>query len=108
MRDDMVDRACHWTWNNSLPYLVAATLPTVMLIWGYLPPVYWTVLFGLLMVGVGVVDMRSVDIAGQTIRFSEEHNQPPQEAGENNFQPDAQDENDTLSSSEPSSSDSSG
>lgn len=65
-------RVVKWTLNNSLPYLIACALPTVLLVLGFIPAAHWTVTFVLLVVGVGLVDMKSIDIAGAEVDFEED------------------------------------
>lgn len=72
MNQDQIKKRCSsWTWNNSLPYLIACMLPTALLIAGYITPLYWTLTFLVLIAGIGLVDFQSIKIAGGMITFDD-------------------------------------
>jgi hypothetical protein len=60
-----------WTVNNSIPYILAWITPTALLIFNFIPALHWTIIFTLLIVGVGLVDAKAIDIAGSSVTFDQ-------------------------------------
>lgn len=60
-----------WTWKNSIPYIVGVLLPSLFLYLQLIPAIQWTVIFILLLVGVGLTDLKNMEIAGNTIDFED-------------------------------------
>lgn len=61
----------NWNIRNMSPYIIGASVPTVLLVLGMLPPVWWASIWILLIVGVGLVDINSMKIAGSEIDFDD-------------------------------------
>jgi hypothetical protein len=61
-----------WTWRNSIPYLLASSVPTVLLIYGLIGQIVWAVIWTALIVGVGLVDMKTIDLTGGQIEFDDD------------------------------------
>ena len=70
--NEIEKRTFKWTINNSLPYVIATALFTTLLVFAYIPPLHYSIIMTILLVGVGLVDMKSIEIAGSSVDFEEE------------------------------------
>ena len=64
MANKVAEQNLQWTATNSIPYLIGAALPTGLLVGQFITGLQWTIVFCLLLVGIGMVDVESMKIAG--------------------------------------------
>jgi hypothetical protein len=60
-----------WNLRNSIPYLIASSVPTVLLIYGLIGQIVWAVIWTALIVGIGLTDLKMIDLSSGEMEFDE-------------------------------------
>jgi hypothetical protein len=72
MMDQIRKEKITWTWKNSLPYIIAGLVPTILLIMGFIGQYVWALIWMTIIIGIGIADVKSMDVTKGKVDFEKD------------------------------------